>query len=308
MKGGTAIQSWTFTNCSALEKINFPDTLTSVTGNYVFYNCDALTYLYFPASVTKIGGDCLAAYCDKLKTVCIANPECELPAYNGYDLGTVGQTTIYGESNSTAKTYATAKGYAFKTLDAAPAAPADPVISDNPSAPQFKDVASDAYYADAVAWAVANNITAGTSNTTFSPNQACTRAQAVTFLWRAAGEPEPTRTSNPFRDVSSGQYYYKAVLWAVEEGVTSGMSATSFAPNQTCTRAQIVTFQWRAAGEPTATGSNAFKDVANSAYYASAVRWAVKNGVTTGTSTTTFSPDAACTRAQIVTFLHRAEG
>lgn len=168
----------------------------------------------------------------------------------------------------------------------------------------FTDVPADAYYADAVAWAVENNITSGTSATTFSPDVTCTRSQAVTFLWRAAGSPEPASTANPFVDVSSGQYYYKAVLWAVEKGITSGTSSTTFSPDQTCSRSQIVTLQWRAAGEPSASGSN-FSDVPGSAFYAEAVAWAVENGITSGTGNGTFSPDSPCTRAQIVTFLYR---
>lgn len=171
----------------------------------------------------------------------------------------------------------------------------------------FTDVYEGAYYADAVEWAVANGITSGTSATTFSPDASCTRAQMVTFLWRAAGSPAPAATINPFTDVDSGAYYYDAVLWAVEQGITSGTSATTFAPDAAVTRGQTVTFLYRAAGAPAVSGSSAFTDVAADAYYASAVVWAVSEGVTNGTSATTFSPDADCTRAQIVTFMYRAE-
>ena len=170
----------------------------------------------------------------------------------------------------------------------------------------FTDVSSSAYYYDAVLWAVENGVTSGTTTTTFSPNLACTRAQAVTFLWRAAGSPAPKSVNNPFTDVSSSAYYYDAVLWAVENGITAGTTATTFSPDQTCTRAQIVTFLWRAAGTDV-TGSNPFSDVPTGAYYYDAVLWAVENEVTAGTSATTFSPSANCTRAQIVTFLYRAK-
>lgn len=171
----------------------------------------------------------------------------------------------------------------------------------------FVDVKSRDYFYDPVRWAVANGITSGTSSTTFSPHQACTRAQAVTFLWRAAGSPEPESTKMPFTDVAKGSYYYKAVLWAVEQGITSGTSANTFSPNTKCTRAQIVTFLWRADDtSPEWTGSTGFSDVSVSAYYWFPVRWAVKEGITSGTSATTFSPNADCTRAQIVTFLYRA--
>ena len=169
----------------------------------------------------------------------------------------------------------------------------------------FVDVSTSAYYYDAVAWAVENGVTSGTSATTFSPDAACTRAQAVTFLWRAAGSPAPKSSVNPFADVSASAYYYDAVLWAVEQGITAGTSATTFSPDATCTRGQIVTFLYRADGTAT-TSNNPFTDVADNAYYAGAVKWAVAEGVTAGTSATTFSPDASCTRAQIVTFLYRA--
>ena len=171
----------------------------------------------------------------------------------------------------------------------------------------FQDVPSDAYYFEAVNWAVANNVTNGTSETTFSPDVGCTRAQVVTFLWRAAGQPEPTEGTNPFTDVKEGTYYYKAVLWAVEKGITNGTSETTFDPDDTCTRAQIVTFLWRREGKPAPTGANnPFADVKPSAYFGSAVLWAVETGITNGTSETTFEPNEDCTRAQVVTFLFRA--
>ena len=174
-------------------------------------------------------------------------------------------------------------------------------------APSFVDVEAGAYYYDAVAWAVAMEVTSGTSATTFSPDNACTRAQAVTFLWRAAGCPVPKSSYNPFVDVAPGQYYTDAVLWAVEQGITKGMSATTFAPDATCNRGQIVTFLYRAEGSPDVAVRSTFGDVATDAYYAKAVTWAVDNKVTSGTSATTFSPNSDCTRGQIVTFLYRAE-
>ena len=171
----------------------------------------------------------------------------------------------------------------------------------------FTDVPESAYYYDAVVWAVENGVTAGASATMFDPDAPCTRAQAVTFLWRAAGSPEPVNADCPFTDLQPGDYYYKAVLWAVENGITAGTSAATFSPDQTCTRAQIVTFLWRAAGKPAASSAPGFTDVAESAYYYGAVAWAVERGVTTGVTAAAFSPNTACTRAQIVTFLYRAE-
>ncbi len=168
----------------------------------------------------------------------------------------------------------------------------------------FTDVPAGAYYRDAVAWAVENGVTNGTGATTFGPDASCTRAQMVTFLWRAAGSPEPGNAANPFDDVSAGAYYHDAVLWAVEQGITNGTSATTFSPDATVTRAQTVTFLWRYDGAAAASGSG-FADVPADAYYAGAVAWAVGEGVTNGTSAATFSPDADCVRAQIVTFLYR---
>ena len=173
------------------------------------------------------------------------------------------------------------------------------------SAQTFVDVPENAYYAPAVNWAVEKGVTEGTSATTFSPDAACTRAQIVTFLYRAAGSPAVKSTVNPFTDVTASDYYYNAVLWAVENGITTGTSETTFSPNESCTRAQCVTFLYRAVGSA-ATAKAIFTDVSADAYYAPAVDWAVEKGVTEGTSATTFSPDDACTRAQIVTFLYRA--
>ena len=169
----------------------------------------------------------------------------------------------------------------------------------------FTDVADKAYYRDAVEWAVDNGITKGTTATTFSPNATCTRAQAVTFLWRAAGSPDPKPAAMPFNDVPARSYYYNAVLWAVEQGIVNGTSATTFSPNMNCSRGQIVTMLWRSEGAKPATSSNPFADVNKDAYYADAVLWAVGEKITKGTSATTFSPDDTCTRAQIVTFLYR---
>ena len=177
----------------------------------------------------------------------------------------------------------------------------------NPQTGVFVDVATGSYYEDAVDWAVGNGITQGTDDTHFSPDGICTRAQAVAFLWRAAGSPKPETRTMPFTDVPAGSYYYDAVLWAVENDITKGTSDTTFSPNMTCTRAQIVAFLWRSEKSPAAGTANPFADVKSTAYYADAVLWAVKENITKGTTSTTFSPDADCTRAQIVTFLWRCK-
>ena len=176
-------------------------------------------------------------------------------------------------------------------------------IDAEPEVPAFADVPADAYYADAVAWAVKEGITSGTSAATFTPNASCTRAQMVTFLWRANGSPKASG-GNPFTDVNADAYYYDAVLWAAEKGITSGTTATTFSPNATLTRGQTVTFLWRANGAPAVSGGS-FGDVASDAYYANAVAWAVSEGITSGTGDNNFSPEAPCTRAQIVTFMYR---
>ena len=177
-------------------------------------------------------------------------------------------------------------------------------MEDNSMLNFFYDVPNGAYFYEAVKWAVDKGITNGLSDTMFGPYESCTRAQIVTFLWRAAGSPEP-KTASSFTDVPASAYYAKAVAWAIENGITNGMTETTFAPNATCTRGQSVTFLYRAL-KGTASGSTNFTDVKSDAFYADAINWAVANNVTNGTSNTTFSPNADCTRAEIVTFLYRA--
>ena len=180
-------------------------------------------------------------------------------------------------------------------------------MDDNTMLNFFTDVHAEDYYYDAVLWAAQKGITGGMSDTLFAPNAACTRAQIVTFLWRAAGSPEPKALSS-FADVPADAYYAKAVAWAVENGITEGTSDTAFAPGTICTRAHGVTFLYRAAKATASVGASAFTDVADSAYYADAVKWATEQGITKGVSSTLFGPDETCTRAQIVTFLYRLYG
>ena len=182
--------------------------------------------------------------------------------------------------------------------------PSKPETPENP----FVDVKKDDYYYDAVIWAVGKGIAKGVTDTTFQPNASCTRAEMVTFLYRAAGSPEPTNKVNPFTDVAEDSYYYKAVLWAVEKGIAKGTSETTFSPNDTCTRGQAVAFLYRYANSPAVSGSNSFADVSETAYYYNATLWAMSEKVTEGTSATTFSPNDLCTRGQIVTFLYRYMG
>lgn len=210
-----------------------------------------------------------------------------------------GKVTAKGEGTATITVTCGTKSAACTVTVSKPLVPEVPGTS-------FTDVPAGAYYEEAVGWAVEKGITKGTSDSTFTPDGVCTRAQAVTFLWRAAGSPAAKAGSLPFADVKAGSYYDDAVRWAVENGVTVGTSATTFSPNATCSRAQIVTFLWRAQKSPAAGSANPFDDVANNAYYADAVQWAVQKDITKGTGATAFSPDANCIRAQIVTFLYRS--
>ncbi|MGN0968564.1 MAG: S-layer homology domain-containing protein, partial [Oscillospiraceae bacterium] len=177
----------------------------------------------------------------------------------------------------------------------------EPEQPENP----FVDVSPEQYYYDAVLWAVSEGITNGQTADTFAPLSDCSRAQVVTFLWRAAGSPEPVGTDSTFTDVRSGSDYEKAVQWAVENGITTGITDTAFCPDGAVTRAQVVTFLWRAAGSPNDYGVNSFDDVASGTYYADAVLWALKNGITLGNGANNFCPEDSCTRAQVVTFLYR---
>ena len=219
----------------------------------------------------------------------------------GYVVGTVTVTDKDGKAVELTKVSDTK--YTFTMPDGKVKVTATFTKADAPT-DGFTDVPADAYYADAVKWAVEKGITNGLTATTFGPNNSCTRGQMVTFLWRAAGSPAATGT-NSFSDVASGEYYYNAVLWAVEKGITNGTSATTFSPNATVNRGQTVTFLYRYAESPAATGTSSFTDVAADAFYADAVKWAVAEEITNGTSSTTFSPASNCTRGQIVTFMYR---
>ena len=210
-----------------------------------------------------------------------------------------GKVTAKGEGTATITVTCGTKSAACTVTVSKPLVPEVPGTT-------FTDVPAGAYYEEAVGWAVEKGITKGTSDSTFTPDGVCTRAQAVTFLWRAAGSPAAKAGSLPFADVKAGSYYDDAVRWAVENGITVGTSATTFSPNATCSRAQIVTFLWRAQKSPAAGSANPFDDVAGNAYYADAVQWAVQKNITKGTGATAFSPDANCIRAQIVTFLYRS--
>ena len=218
----------------------------------------------------------------------------------GYELDTI---TVKDASGNTVKMIDKGNGkYTFTMPASKVTVSAD--FAEIQAASTFADVPADAYYAKAVEWAVKNGITNGKDNGLFGSNDPCTRGQIVTFLWRAAGSPAPKGTATVPADVLPGSYSYNAVAWALENGITNGMADGTFGVNSTCTRGQSVTFLYRALGTAPST-VNGFTDVAADSFCAGAVAWAVENGVTNGTSATTFSPNNGCTRAQIVTFLYR---
>ena len=387
----TWIGNYAFAGCTSLEGINIPDKVSGIDSS-AFSLCTALTTVYLPTSVKTIGNGAFR-YCTSISDVYYAGDAAQWNAIKiePYNEPLTGATIHYGGTAHTHSytaavtvptcteqgytTYTCSCGDSYKSdykdalghdyqngtctrcgakdpsvtpphthdYKAAVTAPTctqagyttytcscgDSYKSDYKDAlghdykngtctrcgakdpnykPQanFTDVAAGSYCYDAVQWAVANGITNGTDATHFSPNAGCTRGQVVTFLWRAAGEPVVSGNVG-FVDVVPGSYCYEAVKWAVANGITKGTDATHFSPNATCTRGQVVTFMYRAAGEPAVGGSNGFVDVAAGSYCYNAVQWAVAKGITKGTDTTHFSPNATCTRGQVVTFLYRAE-
>ena len=264
-------------------------------GKDAFRACGKLRSVVLPSSVSVIHSRAFEG-CTALSLIVIPNRNCVIYG-NSSNFASTAVTVIYGFKNTTAKTFAQRYGYRFSPLP-------DDYGSPNP----FVDVPTGSFYHDAVLWAVNETpqITNGTDAVRFSPGKTCTRAEAVTLLWRAKKQPSSSGTTNPFTDVKSSAFYAKAVLWAVKAGVTTGTDKTHFRPDLPCTRAQVVTFLWRACGKPEPTSTNnPFRDVPDG-YYKKAVLWAVEKGITNGTGATTFSPDKVCTRGEIVTFLCRA--
>ena len=285
-----------------------PDSVTEI-GSYAFLGCTGLAHLTVPKTVEIIGWGAFA--CCAMESLTILNPKCDIiqVEYNdnfvNEDLTLGSIPWVYGYRGSTAETIARSYCNVFRPIVNGPV-PDEPCGGNHCPGSAFADVPSG-WAHDPIDWAVTCGITSGTSSTTFSPDQGCTRGQVVTFLWRAAGCPEPESAKNPFSDVKTGAFYYKAVLWAVEQGVTNGTSGNTFSPDATCTRGQIVTFIWRANGSPkSASSPNAFTDVQPDGFYFPAMLWAAEYAITTGVSPTSFAPGAACTRAQVVAFLYRA--
>lgn len=283
-----------FSNCTSLAAIDLPEGLKTI-GENAFYGCISLTGVDVPGSVTEIGWGAFGD-CSRLEEICFYGdaPIIREEAFSG-----VTATAYYPAGNETWT------GDVMQDYGGTLTWVAKEQAVDNP----FTDVQETDYYYDAVLWAYSNGITSGTSETMFSPDNPCTRGQVVTFIWRAMGEPEPTITENPFTDVKASEYYYKAVLWAYEQGIVAGKTETSFAPEDTVTRAQVVTFLWRMEGSPEPESTNnPFTDVKETNYYYQAVLWAYENGITAGVTETLFKPEATCTRAQVVCFLYRDMG
>ena len=331
----TSIGEGVFYSCTGLTSVAIPEGVTTI-GDRAFSTCTGLRTVTLPKTLTELGYDAFRG-CSELKTLIVKNPDCLVcESVDYYDdsfddlilsaesMGIPSSTVIYGKhdaaredadqihtfgetghwvgysdeiswkrvtidfTNRYAENYAKVHGYSFFPTNA------------------FRDVEEDSYYEIPVAWAVGMGITNGTGGGKFSPGKTCTREQVVTFLWRAMGCPEPTGTNNPFKDVPADAYYTEAVLWAVEKGITNGKSKTKFGVGDPCTRGQVVTFLWRAEGEPEpSSAANPFKDVSETDYFYKAVLWAVENGITKGASKTKFSPTNTCTRGQVVTFLYR---
>ena len=285
--GVTSIGVSAFSYCINLTSIDLPAGVTTI-GDYAFRSCRGLESIDIPRGVTSIG-DSAFAYCEDLVTVTFKG---DAPSIHTLAFEDVTANAYYPDGNATWTEEVKQNYSGSLTWIAAIFA-------------SFEDVVPGAYYEIPVQWAVENGITSGVDENHFAPNAACTRAQVVTFLWRAAGSPEPASMNNPFVDVAADSFYYKAVLWAVENGITSGNDATHFAPNASCNRAQVVTFLWRFRGRPASGGNNIFTDVEAGSYYYDAVLWAVEKGITSGMGDGTFGTNAACNRGQIVTFLYR---
>lgn len=301
-KNVSRIEDYAFINTWLPGDIVIPDTVVYI-GRYAFQLSEiplGASWIYNPDAFGGIYADKEYRPKDFSTRNVVMGPalaEIGKDAFDGWEDGWEGAFfTIKGYDGTYAESWAKENEYNFESLGKAPAA-----------SRTFKDVPSNAYYAEAVGWAFRRGVTTGTDAKHFSPDNTCTRGQIVTFLWRAAGEPEPDAYDNPFKDVKPSDYFYKAVLWAVHKEITLGTSENRFSPNAPCTRAQCVTFLWRAKGSPYVGSVSSFSDVSVNSYYADAVAWAIRKGVTNGTGNGRFSPNAPCTRAQIVTFLYRAQ-
>ena len=293
----TVNSTWTlhFT-CAHINLSYHPETAPTcaTSGNMAYYQCDTCQSYFADAGLTTpLTWDMIAVpVADHNYQTVTVSPTCTAEGYSANICTVCGHTLVVSSMPPADHIYE----------NGACVLCGKPDLPENP----FTDVKDKDYFYSPVLWALKSEITTGTSATTFGPEKTCTRAQVVTFLWRAAGSPEPTTTENPFSDVRSKDYFYKAVLWAVENNITQGTGKGKFSPDNGCTRGQVATFLWRTQGNPVPTTSeNPFSDVEEGSYYYNAVLWAVENNITQGTGKGKFSPDNSCTRGQIVTFLYR---
>lgn len=311
--GVTSIEDCALQGCPSLESIAIPESVAYI-GQGAFLGCDALKSIVIPNNVKCISDETLFS-CNSLESIVLPVSIKEIGKWafkyctnlkDVYYAGNQDQwdQILVSEENEPLKIANI--HYNYIEQETIPPNTNKPQLDVNITTPTvFTDVPENAYFTDAVKWAVENGITMGTSSTTFSPYQTCTRAEIVTFLWRAAGSPENETTENLFTDVNQQSYYSDAILWAKLNAITNGTTSTTFSPDTGCTRAQVVNFLYNYAKRPTVNYTNNFKDVDSNAYYANAVRWALEQNITNGTSVDEFSPDEVCSRAQIVTFLYR---
>ena len=289
----TGIPDYCFEGCSSLSDITLCPDLKTI-GTFSFRGCTSLKKITLPASTEWIRDH---AFVNTGLTSITIPYGMKLISENAIGFGTGAAApenfTIYGFAGTVGESYASKNNIRFVPIDG--------------TIDAFFDVPDQAFYREAVGWAVENDVTKGIRPDAFAPNDVCTRAQVVTFLWRAMGSPEPNVKSCPFYDVGEKSYYRKAVLWALENEITTGTSSNTFSPDMGCTRGQVVTFLWRTAHSPAPGNTDTgFTDVAPKAFYAKAVAWAVESKITKGMTDTTFAPEDTCTRGQIVTFLFRA--
>lgn len=285
--GVTVLHSGVFAHCAELESVTLPAVLQEIEPR-AFEN-SAITSITIPAGVTAVRQDAFAQCYDLKMIRFLGNaPAMDSNIFDFITAEVFYPAEAYGWNADTMRQYGGSITWQSEGTVGG-----------------FTDVPASAYYKEPVLWAVSAGITNGVGEGLFGPEASCTRGQVVTFLWRAFGSPAADGV-NPFGDVAADAYYHDAVLWAAEKGITSGTGANVFSPGTACTRGQVVTFLWRAAGSPQAAGENPFADVRGGDYYYDAVLWAVEQGVTSGTAADAFSPGAECTRGQIVTFLYRA--
>ncbi len=304
----TIVDDRAFLNCEYIEEVVFQEGFDSI-GVRAFMNCTGLKTVVFPTSLRMLWGQIFDG-CTALESIYFTG-DSPIDGEQGVNSG----GPVFGDYNEdrepadtriTANVYYPADNETWTEENRAEYGGSVTWVPYNPENP-FRDVPLDAFYEEPVLWALENGITTGATEDTFNPNSQCLRAHVVTFLHRAAEYPEPASTTNPFTDVKTTDFFYKPVLWAVEKGITNGVSATEFGSYAVCNRAAVVTFLWRAAGSPEPeSASNPFTDVKTTDFFYKPVLWAVENGITNGLSATEFGPTAPCNRAQVVTFLYRA--